>query len=81
MVEGRMHDENVDLWSLGILLYELIVGSPPFEEKQAEDDDASSAITYERIRNVDLQFPRHVSKDAADLISNVSDVMRVILPI
>ncbi|EPB89313.1 AUR protein kinase [Mucor circinelloides 1006PhL] len=71
MVEGRMHDENVDLWSLGILLYELIVGSPPFEEKQAEDDDTSSAITYERIRNVDLQFPRHVSKDAADLIRNL----------
>lgn len=72
MVEGRSHDENVDLWSLGILIYELIVGSPPFEEKEAEDDDASNAITYERIKNVDLKFPNHVSKDAADLISKVS---------
>ncbi|OAD02167.1 hypothetical protein MUCCIDRAFT_74093 [Mucor lusitanicus CBS 277.49] len=71
MVEGRVHDKNVDIWSLGILLYELIVGSPPFEEKQAEDDDVASAITYERIRNVELHFPKHVSKDAADLISKL----------
>ncbi|KAG2206061.1 hypothetical protein INT46_008247 [Mucor plumbeus] len=71
MVEGRSHDENVDLWSLGILIYELIVGSPPFEEKEAEDDDVSNAITYERIKNVDLKFPNHVSKDAADLISKL----------
>lgn len=77
MVEGRVHDKNVDIWSLGILLYELIVGSPPFEEKQAEDDDVASAITYERIRNVELHFPKHVSKDAADLISKVSRSMRV----
>ncbi|GAN03366.1 aurora kinase A-B [Mucor ambiguus] len=71
MVEGRVHDKNVDIWSLGILLYELIVGSPPFEEKQAENDDVSSAITYERIRNVELHFPKYVSKDAADLISKL----------
>ncbi|KAI8643180.1 kinase-like domain-containing protein [Parasitella parasitica] len=71
MVEGRVHNENVDLWSLGILLYELIVGSPPFEEKEAINEDVSSAITYERIRNVDLQFPKHVSRDAADLIRNL----------
>ncbi|KAK3726845.1 hypothetical protein QZH41_016724 [Actinostola sp. cb2023] len=31
MVEGKMHDEKVDLWSLGILCYEFLVGKPPFE--------------------------------------------------
>lgn len=28
MIEGRMHDEKVDLWSLGVLCYEFLVGIP-----------------------------------------------------
>ena len=61
MVEGREHDEMVDVWSLGVLLYEFLVGSPPFE---AEGHSA----TYRRISRVDLRFPRGVEEDAQDLI-------------
>jgi serine/threonine protein kinase len=67
MVEGRIHNENVDVWSLGVLLYELIVGVPPFEVANGGYED-----TYERIRTVDLRFPKHVSRDAIDLITKVS---------
>lgn len=42
MVEGRSHDERVDLWTLGILCYEFLVGKPPFEEEKTE-------LTYKRI--------------------------------
>ncbi|KAG2211578.1 hypothetical protein INT47_008674 [Mucor saturninus] len=63
MVEGRVHDKNVDLWSLGILLYELICGSPPFESEGNED------LTYSRILGIDIHIPSYVSKDAADLIT------------
>ena len=31
MIHGESHDKNVDLWSLGILCYEFLVGCPPFE--------------------------------------------------
>jgi serine/threonine protein kinase len=65
MVEGRVHNENVDLWSLGILMYELICGKPPFEEEEG-------SVTYHRILNVDLHIPIFVSKEAADLIDKVS---------
>jgi serine/threonine protein kinase len=61
MVEGREHDEQVDVWSLGVLLYEFLVGNPPFE---AEGHSA----TYRRISRVDLQFPKGVPEDAQDLI-------------
>ena len=42
MVEGRSHDERVDLWTIGILCYEFLVGKPPFEEEKTE-------LTYKRI--------------------------------
>uniref|UniRef100_A0A8C4JAM6 non-specific serine/threonine protein kinase n=1 Tax=Dromaius novaehollandiae TaxID=8790 RepID=A0A8C4JAM6_DRONO len=45
MVEGRTHDEKVDLWCLGVLCYELLAGHPPFES-------ASHADTYRRITKV-----------------------------
>lgn len=61
MVEGREHDEQVDVWSVGVLLYEFLVGSPPFE---AEGHNA----TYRRIQRVDLHFPKIVPEDAQDLI-------------
>ena len=39
MIEGLMHDEKVDLWSLGILTYEFLVGKPPFEVSNRDLDN------------------------------------------
>uniref|UniRef100_A0A6S8VJJ5 Aurora kinase n=1 Tax=Chaetoceros debilis TaxID=122233 RepID=A0A6S8VJJ5_9STRA len=64
MVEGREHDEMVDVWSLGVLLYEFLVGTPPFE---AEGHTA----TYRKISRVELNFPPAVPEDARDLIRNL----------
>jgi aurora kinase, other len=64
MLESKEHDHSVDIWALGVLAYEFIVGSPPFE---AEGNSA----TYRRILKVDLQFPPHVSKEARDFISRL----------
>ena len=61
MVEGHAHDKSVDIWSLGVLCYEFIVGKPPFESQGHSE-------TYRRIASVDLSFPPHVSKDAKNLI-------------
>ena len=66
MVEGKDHDDKVDLWSLGVLCYEFLVGSPPFE------DSTSYKATYKRIAKVDLKFPDYVTAGARDLISKVS---------
>lgn len=61
MVESKDHDFAVDIWLLGILCYEFLVGRPPFEET---DKNA----TYKRIARVDLNIPTFVAEDAADLI-------------
>ncbi|KAM5134899.1 LOW QUALITY PROTEIN: aurora kinase A [Mantella aurantiaca] len=64
MIEGRMHDEKVDLWSLGVLCYEFLVGKPPFENDTHQE-------TYRRISKVEFQFPSYVSEGARDLISKL----------
>lgn len=61
MVEGKEHSEKVDLWALGVLTYEFLVGTPPFE-------DSGYHATYKRISRVDLKIPPSVSPEAADLI-------------
>ncbi|KAJ3225260.1 spindle assembly checkpoint kinase [Clydaea vesicula] len=62
MVLGKDHDARVDLWSLGVLIFEFLVGKPPFEE------EGSYKETYRRIANVDLVFPDFISFQAKDLI-------------
>lgn len=37
MIEGRTYNEKVDLWCIGVLCYELLVGSPPFESTSHSD--------------------------------------------
>ncbi|KAL5021068.1 hypothetical protein ScPMuIL_000223 [Solemya velum] len=64
MIEGKLHDEKVDLWSLGVLCFEFLVGKPPFESESHSD-------TYKRISKVDLHFPSYVSEGARDLISKL----------
>ncbi|KAJ3019114.1 UNVERIFIED_CONTAM: spindle assembly checkpoint kinase, partial [Siphonaria sp. JEL0065] len=65
MVEGKEHTDAVDLWSLGVLCYEFLVGVPPFEDR------SSFKATYRRIAKVDLKIPDFLSKEAGDLITRL----------
>ncbi|XP_036782315.1 aurora kinase C isoform X1 [Manis pentadactyla] len=64
MIEGRTYNENVDLWCIGVLCYELLVGNPPFES-------SSHSETYRRILKVDVRFPPSIPSGAQDLISRL----------
>ncbi|XP_066502358.1 aurora kinase A [Hoplias malabaricus] len=64
MIEGKTHDEKVDLWSLGVLCYEFLVGRPPFETKSHEE-------TYRKISRVEFTYAAHVSEGSRDLINRL----------
>uniref|UniRef100_UPI00398E64AE aurora kinase C-like n=1 Tax=Pristiophorus japonicus TaxID=55135 RepID=UPI00398E64AE len=64
MIEGKMHDEKVDLWSLGVLCYEFLVGHPPFEAADRQE-------TFRRISKGDVKFPSFITEGAKDLITRL----------
>ncbi|KAI0243951.1 spindle assembly checkpoint kinase, partial [Massospora cicadina] len=68
LVEGQAYDQTSDVWALGVLTYEFLVGYTPFE---VHNDDKEYRATYARIAKVDLKFPNHVSPLAADFITRI----------
>lgn len=61
--KDNWYNEKVDLWSLGVLTYEFLVGEAPFED--------TPIMTQKRIARADMQIPEWVSKEAKDLIKRV----------
>ncbi|KAI3399041.1 hypothetical protein diail_7841 [Diaporthe ilicicola] len=57
------YDEKVDLWSLGVLTYEFLVGEAPFED--------TPVMTHRRIARADMTIPSFVSPEARDLIKKL----------
>lgn len=61
--QDNFYNEKVDLWSLGVLTYEFLVGEAPFED--------TPVMTQRRIRRGDMSIPSFVSPEARDLIKRV----------
>eukprot|EP00696_Hemimastix_kukwesjijk_P018141 gnl/Hemi2/695_TR253_c0_g1_i1.p1 gnl/Hemi2/695_TR253_c0_g1~~gnl/Hemi2/695_TR253_c0_g1_i1.p1 ORF type:complete len:446 (+),score=117.91 gnl/Hemi2/695_TR253_c0_g1_i1:97-1434(+) len=64
IVEGRPYDHTVDLWSLGVLCFEFLNGTPPFETDSKE-------ATHRRICAVEIHWPNTFSSLARDFISKL----------
>jgi serine/threonine protein kinase len=62
MVAGQEHDARTDVWTIGVLLYEFLVGRPPFEVEDERE-------TMLRIADVKFRFPSIVKPLARDLIT------------
>ncbi|KAM0675097.1 hypothetical protein GVAV_001437 [Gurleya vavrai] len=63
-LKGDGYGVEVDFWSLGIVLYEMAIGIPPYY--------ADSALQiYEKIIKNDYKVPSYVQPDLADLICSL----------
>ena len=64
--ETRGHSYEVDIWSMGVILYTMLIGKPPYEAKDVK-------ATYKRIIANEYDFPVHtpISPQARDLIASM----------
>lgn len=64
----NFYNEKVDLWSLGVLMYEFLVGEAPFED--------TPVMTHRRIARCEMTIPSFITPDARDLIKRVRNGRR-----
>ena len=67
ILDGKTgHSYEVDIWSLGVIIYTLIIGKPPFETRDVK-------TTYKRIKTNAYSFPEQtiISEAAKNLIEQI----------
>jgi aurora kinase len=64
MIKQSGHDKSLDIWNLGVLMFELLTGSPPFE-------GASQNELFDNILNFRIKWPKGFSGVARDLVSKL----------
>ena len=57
---------SVDWWALGVLMYEMMAGQPPFEADNEDD-------LFESILHDDVLYPVWLSREAVSVLKGVSE--------
>lgn len=66
VIEGSPYGKAIDYWSLGVVLYQFMVGKPPFEF------DGDFAKLLRSIYSVKIKFPRQfMSVNASSFLDGV----------
>ena len=71
IIANKGHGKPVDWWTLGVLLYEMMVGIDPF-------NDPDPMMVYQKIIKGKIKFPKNIDKNGKSLIKHllVGDVSK-----
>ena len=67
ILKGTGHDKAADYWSLGILVYEMLAGQPPFCSKNKDQ-------MYKDILQNPAQMKTHFSSQASSLLTSLLEI-------
>ncbi len=64
IIKEQGHDEHVDVWCIGVLLFELITGNVPFQGNDIE-------TLQNNILKIKISWPRDINTDVKNLIMKI----------
>lgn len=64
MIKQSGHDKSLDIWNLGVLMFELLTGSPPFE-------GSNQNALFDNILKFKIKWPKGFSGIARDLVTKL----------
>ena len=64
MLNKKGHDQSVDIWSIGVLMFELLAGYSPFVARNNQD-------LYANIRALKIRWPNDMTPTAKNLITKI----------
>jgi len=64
MIRNEGHDESLDMWTMGVILYELLTGKSPFGSPSQE-------LTCKNILTLEIMFPIGIDADAERLVQSL----------
>lgn len=68
MIRGTGHDEKLDIWTLGVLLYEMVHGQTPFYVSSHGDVRAQRKMIEQKILKGNFALKGNLSTDMKDVI-------------
>jgi len=68
LVLGKGHDRGVDLWAFGVLIYEMIVGYPPFDPP---DKKCSATDIFQSIVSEPVSVPSDLDPEVSSMIKKL----------
>ena len=67
IIKGEFYDDCVDIWSVGVVVYEMLTGKTPFDKINQQN-------IFDKIKEGDIFYPNYLSDKAVSFISGLLKV-------
>jgi novel protein kinase C epsilon type len=70
IMKNELYGQGADWWSVGIMIFEMITGYPPFlyDEEENWDDCREQEKLLQKIINDEVQYPQYMSPAAVSIV-------------